>query len=58
MKEHKVVPPSESLKKVLYVSNEKRKKQESQSYDGHCEKDFPQKIAWRLIASKSTDLLY
>ena len=58
MKEHKVLPPAKSLKKVLYVSNEKCKKQEPQSYNGHCEKDFPHKIARGLITSKSTDLLY
>ena len=58
MKEHKGLPPSGSLKKVLYVSNEKRKNDEPHSSGGHCENDFPLRIARGLITSKSTDLLY
>ena len=55
--EARLLPASKSLKKVLYVSNEKSKKQESRSYDGHGKKDFPYKIAWVQIASQSTNLL-
>jgi len=45
MQEQFVLPPSKTLEKVMYVSNKNRKKQESQSYDGHCKQDFPPKIA-------------
>uniref|UniRef100_A0A6N2KJJ2 Uncharacterized protein n=1 Tax=Salix viminalis TaxID=40686 RepID=A0A6N2KJJ2_SALVM len=45
------------LEKILHISNEKSKEQESKSNDCHGKEDFPNKIAWNLVSSKSTDLL-
>lgn len=52
------IPLSESLEKILHVSNEESEKQEAKSNNGHSEKNFPNKIARNLISSQSTDLLH
>lgn len=53
----KVLPAPKWLEEVLHITNQEGKKQQSQSYDAHCEKNFPYKITWNLIPSKCTNLL-
>lgn len=55
--ETKFLPAPKSLEKILHISYQQSEKQEAYPYDGHGEKNFPQKIARNLIPSQGANLL-
>lgn len=52
-----IVPATKSLQEILHISNEESKKQETDPYDSHREKNFPLKVARNLIPGQGANLL-